>query len=159
MVSTPGIKSTDVYARRLGCLRSPGGAERRSAACRTRCFRRPCPAKSTWRQVQCGPDGRVGSALVRGRDVAGRLLGVAAEQELLHLLLEKGAVLRLAGRQPVLVDQHGLVRQPGGPCGLADVGVDALAQFAGPGNEIQALGLALFVLAEDGAGHGRVASE
>src|SRR5690606_36044752 len=107
-------------------------------------------AAGRWRDAAAGP----GSGFFGGRHVACRLLGTAAEQELLHFLFEEGAVLRIARRQPVLVDQHGLVRKPGGPCGLADAGVDALAQFAGPGDEIQALGLALFVLAEDRAGHG-----
>src|SRR5690606_30932899 len=156
----------------LGCIRPASraaGARRGGEGCRSRsccregaywtAFAGRVPRSPPGARCSAAPDGRVGSALVRGRDVAGRLLGVAAEQELLHLLLEEGAVLRVARRQPVLVDQHGLVRQPGGPCGLADVGVDTLAQLAGPGNEIQALGLALFVLAEDGAGHGRVASE
>src|SRR3546814_15954189 len=79
------------------------------------------------------------SSDVFSSDLAGGLFRAAAEQELLHFGFEEGAVLRVQRREPVLVDQHGLVRQPRCPAGLADVGEHALAQFAGPGHEIQAL--------------------
>src|SRR5690606_7331139 len=51
------------------------------------------------------------------------------------------------------VDQHGLVGEPRLPGLLADAGEHALAQFPGPGHEVQAFGLALLVLAEHGAAH------
>src|SRR5690606_10483338 len=95
---------------------------------------------------------RRGSGL---RHVAGGLLGAAAEQELLHLALEEGAVLGVERREPVLVDEHGLVAEPRRPSGLADAREHALAELAGPGHEVEALGLALFVLAVDGSAHGR----
>src|SRR5690606_40002209 len=54
----------------------------------------------------------------------------------------------------VFVAQAGLVCQLRCLVLLAVIGEDALAQFAGIGDEIQFFGFALFVLAEDGAGHG-----
>ena len=82
-----------------------------------------------------------------------RPLVVIAAEVLLQLLVEELAGLRVHDAEAVLVDQHGLVRQPCRPGGLADVGEDALAQLAGVGHEVQAFGVALFVLAEDGARH------
>src|SRR3546814_5629244 len=87
------------------------------------------------------------SSDVFSSDLAGGLFRAAAEQELLHFGFEEAAVLRVQRREPVLVDQHGLVRQPRRPAGLADVGEHALAQFSGPGHEIQALGVLVLVLA------------
>src|SRR3546814_18353408 len=66
------------------------------------------------------------SSDVFSSDLAGGLFRAAAEQELLHFGFEEGAVLRVQRREPVLVDQHGLVRQPRCPAGLADVGEHAL---------------------------------
>src|SRR5690606_41668167 len=63
------------------------------------------------------------------------------------------AVLRVQRREAVLVDQHGLVRKPCRPAGLADTGEHTLAQFAGPGHEIQALGFLVLVLAVHRARH------
>src|SRR5690606_14151137 len=66
----------------------------------------------------------------------------------------EGAVLGIHRRQPVLVDQHGLVREPRGPGALADAGEHALAEFARPWHEVEAFGVALFVFAVDDAAHG-----
>ena len=67
-------------------------------------------------------------------------------------------MLRVHRRQAVLVDQHGLVREPRRPRRLADVRVDALAEFARPWGEVQAFGLALFVFAEHLPRHVRPSS-
>src|SRR5690606_41461234 len=74
----------------------------------------------------------------------------------LHLGFEEGAMLRVQRREPVLVDQHGLVRQPRRPAGLADVLEHPLAQLARPGHEIEPLAVALLVFAENGPGHGSI---
>jgi len=77
----------------------------------------------------------------------------ATKQEFLHFGFEEGAVFGVEGGQAVFVDEHGLMCQPFLPGVVADIGEYALAEFAGPGDEGEAVGLLLFVLAEDGAGH------
>ena len=96
---------------------------------------------------------RAAAVLLRGGDVARRRRRAVAEQELLHLGLQERARLRIARHQPVLVDQHGLVREPFGPRGLADLFEHALAERAGPRREVEALGLDLVLRAENGTGH------
>src|SRR6186713_645820 len=66
-------------------------------------------------------------ALLR-RDVARRLLRPFAEQEPLHLAPQEIACGGIERRDAVLVDQHGLVREPLVPGFLRDVLVDALAE-------------------------------
>ena len=63
-------------------------------------------------------------------------------------------MLGVAWREPVFVDQHGLMRQPRLPCRLADMVEDALAKLARPGDKIQAFGLGLGVVTENSARHG-----
>src|SRR5690606_35574013 len=119
--------------------------------------RRPPPRRTRPSQAlrcPCRPSTGSGSGGVVRRHVAGGLVGAAAEQELLHLGLEEGAVIRVERREAVLVDQHGLVGEPRGPCRLADAGEDPLAKLARPRHEVETLGFALFVLAEDDPGHG-----
>src|SRR5690606_19345107 len=114
--------------------------------------RRPPPRRTRPPQAlrcPCRPSTGSGSGGVVRRHVAGGLVGAAAEQELLHLGLEEGAVIRVERREAVLVDQHGLVGEPRGPCRLADAGEDPLAKLARPRHEVETLGFALFVLAED----------
>src|SRR3954454_5772854 len=94
-------------------------------------------------------------ALLRGRDVSRRSLGATAEEVVLHLALEvlAGALVRQV--QPVLVDQHGLLLEPLLPGFLADAVVDPLAQFAGIGGKVEALGFATELDAVDRAWHSR----
>ena len=56
----------------------------------------------------------------------------AFEQEFLGLFHQVLARARVSTRQAVFVDQHGLMRQPFGPGGFADVREHTLAEFAGP---------------------------
>jgi uncharacterized membrane protein YgdD (TMEM256/DUF423 family) len=76
-----------------------------------------------------------------------------AEEKLFHLLDQELARLRLDGRQAVLVDQHGLVADPGPPGLGGDVVEDALAELTRIWNAFQALGFALQVGAENGSRH------
>src|SRR5258705_85737 len=72
-----------------------------------------------------------------------RGLRAAAEEELLHLGLEKLARLGLDRREAVLVDEHRLMLQPTRPAFLRHALVDALAELAGVGNALEAEGLVL----------------
>ena len=79
----------------------------------------------------------------------GRRVGASAEEELLHLVLEELARLRLDRRQAVLVEQHRLVLDPALPRELRHVLVDALPERAGIRRPVEAFG----VRAEQDAGH------
>src|SRR5687767_419394 len=70
-----------------------------------------------------------------------RRLGARAEEELLHLVFEELARLRLDRRQPILVDQHRLMLEPALPRGLRYVLVNALAELAGIRRPVEALGI------------------
>src|SRR6516165_8608689 len=78
---------------------------------------------------------------VRRRDVPLRDVGAVAEEVLFHLARQVLAGARIREVQPVLVDQHGLLLEPGGPGLLADVCPDPFAEFAGVGGEVETLGL------------------
>src|SRR4051794_29813150 len=103
--------------------------------------RRPCRGCATGP----GRPRRAGGRCPRGprswlrsrRDVARGGIGAAAEEVRFHLALEVLARTLVGEVQPVLVDQHGLVLQPGGPGLLADVLVQALAELAGVGREVE----------------------
>src|SRR5690606_39503060 len=66
---------------------------------------------------------------------------LAAEQEFFHFTAQVLACFGVERVEPVLVDEDGLARQPLLPGGLGDLGVDALAQRAGPGGEVEAFGV------------------
>src|SRR5690242_18822528 len=89
----------------------------------------------------------------RRRDVAGGLVRAAAEEVVLHLALQVFACALVGQVQAVLVDQHRLLLEPLLPGFLADAFVDALAQLAGIGREVEALGFAAELDALDGACH------
>src|SRR5690606_20318328 len=93
-----------------------------------------------------------GRRIVRGNVAAGGL-GAAAEEELLHLPLQELAGLGLDRRQPVLVDQHRLVREPALPGLLRDVVENALPELAGIGGEVQPLRFPAEQHAVDGSCH------
>src|SRR5690606_21411748 len=77
----------------------------------------------------------------------------AAEEMLLHLLGEPLAGAGVGQRQPVLVDEHRLVTQPLRPRLLRDVLVDALAEFARIGREVEAFGFSAKLHAVNGTSH------
>src|SRR3954471_2082555 len=89
------------------------------------------------------------------RDVARGSVRAAAEEMAFHLALEVLARPLVRQVQAVLVDQHRLLLQPALPGFLADVFVDALAQFTGVRGEIEAFGLATELDAVDRAWHSR----
>ena len=62
-----------------------------------------------------------------------------AEKELFHLPSQILARTQVSQVESIFIHQHGLVLHPSGPGFLADVLVDALAQFAGIWREVQAL--------------------
>src|SRR6266436_1188053 len=64
-------------------------------------------------------------------------VGSGFEAMLLHLLCEIFPRARVGEVQLVLVDEHGLVLDPGLPGFLGDVLIDALAEFARVGGEVQ----------------------
>src|SRR5882757_3823226 len=68
-----------------------------------------------------------------------RLRGAAAEQKLLHFRHQEGACLRLDRRQPILVDERGLVRHPLRPRVLGNVVVSPLTQLARIRQVVEAL--------------------
>ncbi|KAI1691751.1 hypothetical protein DdX_21651 [Ditylenchus destructor] len=70
-----------------------------------------------------------------------RHVGAFAEEVLFHLPSQVLAGAQIGQVQPVLVDQHGLLLEPGGPGFLADAFPDPLAQFAGVGREVETFGL------------------
>ena len=72
---------------------------------------------------------------------------------ILHLALEVFACALVGQIQAVLVHQHGLVAQPLLPGFLADAFPDALAQFAGVGRKVHALGFLAELDAVDHACH------
>src|SRR6266478_1192409 len=76
-----------------------------------------------------------------GNEILG-LGGAAAEQILLHFRHQEGARLRLDRRQPILVDQCGLVRHPLRPRFFGNVVVNPLSQLAGVRQIVEALRLA-----------------
>src|SRR5690606_40300926 len=96
--------------------------------------------------------GGYGSGLVR-RDISRRLLRTAREEILLHLGGEECAGFGVERIQAVLVDQHGLVREPFAPGLLRYVFVDAPTEFAGPRRETEALGFAVELHAMHHARH------
>jgi len=76
----------------------------------------------------------------RGRhDKAAGRRAAAAEKEFFHFLLEELARLRVDRREPVLVDEDGLVFQPQLPGLLRDLIEDALAQLTRVGRLVQPL--------------------
>jgi len=75
------------------------------------------------------------------------------EQEAPHLVGKHRARRRIAWRQPVLVDQHRLVRKPLLPRFATNVFVNALPEFARPRWPVQAFRFLLRFLAKDSAGH------
>src|SRR5450631_438489 len=72
-----------------------------------------------------------------------RLLRARPKQKLLHLPHQERPRLGFDRRQPVLIDQHGLMRHPLRPGFLGNAVVDALAELAGVRDVVEALGLAL----------------
>src|SRR5882757_8969361 len=72
-----------------------------------------------------------------------RLLRPLSKKELLHFLDQERPRLGLDGGEPVLVDEHGLMRHPLLPAFLGHVRVDALAQISGVREVIEAGGLTL----------------
>src|SRR5690349_4344152 len=77
----------------------------------------------------------------RWRYVARRHFSAAAEEVLFHLLGKPFARAHVGERQPVLVDEHRLMLEPLRPRFLRHVLVDALAELARVGREVQPLGL------------------
>ena len=69
--------------------------------------------------------------LIRRGNVALRDVGAVAEEVRFHLARQVLAGALVGQVQPVLVDQHGLLLEPGGPGFLAHALPDALAEFAG----------------------------
>src|SRR5688572_6360407 len=69
-----------------------------------------------------------------------RLGRAAAEEELLHLLDQEFARLRVDRRQAILVEQHRLVLQPALPGFLGNVLVDTLPELAGVRRIVEAFG-------------------
>src|SRR5690606_28359207 len=87
-------------------------------------------------------DGGAGTARSGvGGLVVGRGFRAFAEKKLFHLGFEEPARLRLDRRQPVLVDQHRLMREPAPPRELRDVLVDALPERARIWRPLEPLGL------------------
>src|SRR5262245_45698956 len=80
--------------------------------------------------------------LVGRRDVARRGVGAFAAEMPLGLLHEVLARARIGEVEAILVDQHGLLLQPLRPGFPGDALPDALAERAGVGRELHALGLA-----------------
>src|SRR5262249_42009332 len=96
-----------------------------------------------------------GIRLLRGRHVACGHVGAGTEEMVFHLALEVLACALIRQIQSVLVHQHGLVTDPTLPGFLAHVLVDALAELAGIGRKVEALGFSAELDAMDGAGHAR----
>src|SRR6185503_8219656 len=113
------------YAMRGSRLRS----RMRSVTSRTRGWRDGRPA--------AGMSGRILAALAVLGLVAFRLARAGAEQELLHLRLQELAGLGLDGRQPVLVDEHGLMLQPTGPGLARNALVDSPPELPGIGRPVE----------------------
>ena len=93
------------------------------------------------------------SRLGLGGDVAFGGFYVAAEEEFFHFFAQELARLGVEWVEAVFVDQHGLMSQPLLPRGFGDFGVDALAERAGPGGEVQTFGVDAEFGAVDGAAH------
>src|SRR5215207_3777253 len=102
---------------------------------------------------------RASRSVGRWGDVALRDVGAFAEEMLFHLARQVLAGTRIGQVQPVLVDQHGLLLEPGGPGLLADAFPDALAEFTRVGREIEPLGLFAELDALDHACHLDASSE
>src|SRR5690348_367769 len=66
-----------------------------------------------------------------------RFFSSTGEEKLLHLSFQKLPRLRFDHREPVFVDEHGLVAQPLLPGLLRHLLVDALAEFARIGRTLQ----------------------
>ena len=73
---------------------------------------------------------------------------------LFHLTSEVLAGAGIGQIQAVFVEQHGLVLEPGSPGFFAHIFIDAFAEFAGIGCEVQALGFLAEFDAVDGTCHG-----
>src|SRR6195256_6846997 len=80
--------------------------------------------------------------LLRRLIACGRLRA-GPEEELLHFRLKELARLGLDRRQPVLVDEHGLVLQPARPAFPGDTLVDAPAELTWIRGPLESRGLAL----------------
>jgi len=93
------------------------------------------------------------SRLVGGDVAFGLLHFTATEQEFLHLGAEELACLGVERVEAVFVEQHGLVGHPLLPGLLGNLSVDALAERAGPGGEVEAFGVDVELGAMDGATH------
>ena len=89
------------------------------------------------------PSGRLPDApnSGRGRNVAGRHLGAAAEEMLLHLLGQPLAGPDIGERKAILVDEHRLVLEPRLPGFLRHALVDALPEGTGIGREVDISGI------------------
>ena len=79
-----------------------------------------------------------------------------AEEELLHFLHQERAGLGLDGGESVLVDEHGLVRDPPHPGFFGHVRIDPLAQFPGVREIVEAIGLTLQQNTLDSMRHGAI---
>src|SRR3984893_10753684 len=78
-----------------------------------------------------------------GRLIALRALRAGPEEELLHFRLQELARLGLDRRQAILVDEHGLVRQPARPALPGNALVDAPPELARIRDPLESRGLAL----------------
>src|ERR1022692_238658 len=83
-----------------------------------------------------------------------RLFRPFAEEELLHLLDQKGPSLWLYGGKPIFIDQRGLMSDPLRPRFLRYRVVDAFAQLPGVRQVVEAFGLTLQQNAMYAACHG-----
>ena len=88
------------------------------------------------------------------RHKALRLVGAFAEEMLFHLAGQVLAGALVGQVQAVFIDQHGLVLEPLGPGLLAHALINALAQLAGVGREVQTFGFGAEFDALNGACHG-----
>src|ERR1700730_12007127 len=139
----PDWRSTRRHAwcRTSSCRREPGSRlDRAPRSERRRCSRSGTCRLSTCVRRQCVD--RWLTPLLRRLIACGRLRA-GPEEELLHFRLQELARLGLDRRQPILVDEHGLVLQPARPAFPGDTLLNAPAELTRIRGALESRGLAL----------------